>query len=76
MLPLPPAEGEGWGEGGDWMRFEGKVVLVTGAASGIGEATARRFAREGARVALNDAEAAGCERVAKELGAGALAVPG
>ncbi len=58
------------------MRFEGKVVLVTGAASGIGEATARRFAREGARVALNDADAAGCERVAKELGAGALAVPG
>jgi 3-oxoacyl-[acyl-carrier protein] reductase len=58
------------------MRFEGKVVLVTGAAGGIGEATARRFAREGARVALNDADAAGCERVAKDLGAGALAVPG
>jgi meso-butanediol dehydrogenase/(S,S)-butanediol dehydrogenase/diacetyl reductase len=27
-------------------RFEGKVVIVTGAASGIGEATARRFASE------------------------------
>jgi NAD(P)-dependent dehydrogenase (short-subunit alcohol dehydrogenase family) len=35
-------------------RFDGKVVIVTGAASGIGEATARRFSSEGARVALVD----------------------
>ena len=35
-------------------RFDGKVVIVTGAASGIGEATARRFAAEGAEVALVD----------------------
>jgi len=35
-------------------RFEGKVVLVTGAASGIGAATAGRFAREGAKLALGD----------------------
>ena len=34
-------------------RFEGKVVLITGATSGIGEATARAFAREGARVFFN-----------------------
>lgn len=33
-------------------RFDGKVVIVTGAASGIGEATAHRFAAEGAKVAL------------------------
>ncbi|MFO1114663.1 MAG: SDR family NAD(P)-dependent oxidoreductase [Beijerinckiaceae bacterium] len=35
-------------------RFEGKTVLVTAAASGIGLAAARRFAREGARLALCD----------------------
>ena len=34
------------------MRFEGKVVIVTGAGSGIGEATARRFSLEGAAVVL------------------------
>ena len=35
-------------------RFKGKTVIVTGAASGIGEATARRFSSEGANVALVD----------------------
>jgi meso-butanediol dehydrogenase/(S,S)-butanediol dehydrogenase/diacetyl reductase len=48
-------------------RFEGKVVLVTGAASGIGAASARRFAAEGARLALADRNEAGCAAVAKEL---------
>ena len=35
-------------------RFEGKVVLITGAAGGIGRATAVRFATEGARLGLVD----------------------
>jgi NAD(P)-dependent dehydrogenase (short-subunit alcohol dehydrogenase family) len=35
-------------------RFEGKVVLITGAAGGIGRATAVRFAMEGARLGLVD----------------------
>lgn len=47
-------------------RFEGKVVIVTGAASGIGEATVQRFAAEGATVALADRDAA-VERVARSL---------
>lgn len=48
-------------------RFEDKVVLVTGAASGIGAATARRFASEGARVMLGDLNASGAADLAKEL---------
>jgi NAD(P)-dependent dehydrogenase (short-subunit alcohol dehydrogenase family) len=48
------------------------VVLVSGAAGGIGGATARRFAASGWRVALTDRDAAGLARLADELG-GALA---
>jgi NAD(P)-dependent dehydrogenase (short-subunit alcohol dehydrogenase family) len=55
-------------------RFDARVALVTGAASGIGAATARRLAREGARVALVDRDGDGAAAIARELGAPALAL--
>jgi meso-butanediol dehydrogenase/(S,S)-butanediol dehydrogenase/diacetyl reductase len=48
-------------------RFEHKVVIVTGAGSGIGAATARRFSAEGAQVALVDRDRTSLETVAKVL---------
>ena len=48
-------------------RLEGKVAVVTGAAAGIGRATAVRFAAEGARLVVNDVNAAGLERVATQV---------
>ena len=49
-------------------RLDGKVALVTGAAQGIGEATARLLAAEGARVACADVNAEGAAAVASSLG--------
>ncbi|MDA8107374.1 MAG: SDR family oxidoreductase [Betaproteobacteria bacterium] len=49
------------------MRLRDKVTLITGAASGFGAGIARRFAEEGARVLANDIDAAGGERVAREI---------
>ncbi len=47
--------------------MQGRVVFITGAASGIGEASAHVFAREGARVALSDLDDAGAEAVAAAI---------
>jgi meso-butanediol dehydrogenase/(S,S)-butanediol dehydrogenase/diacetyl reductase len=53
---------------GSMHRFTGKVALVTGAASGIGRATALRFAAEGARLALCDLNDEALQAVAAETG--------
>jgi 3(or 17)beta-hydroxysteroid dehydrogenase len=49
-------------------RLSGKVAIITGAAKGLGEADARLFAAEGARVILTDVDEAGGKRVAGEIG--------
>jgi len=51
------------------MRLQNKIAIVTGAGSGFGEGIARRFAAEGARVVVNDIDAANGERVAREIAA-------
>jgi NAD(P)-dependent dehydrogenase (short-subunit alcohol dehydrogenase family) len=50
------------------MKIEGHAALVTGGASGLGEATARELARLGAKVAVLDVNLAQAEKVAAEIG--------
>ncbi|MEO8370011.1 MAG: SDR family NAD(P)-dependent oxidoreductase [Candidatus Solibacter sp.] len=54
-------------------KFDGKVVVVTGAGHGIGRAVARRFVADGARVAVNDLDVQRAAETAEAIGA-ALAV--
>ncbi len=49
-------------------RLDGRIVLITGAAGGIGAACARRLAAEGARLVLADLDGPAVERLAGELG--------
>jgi 3(or 17)beta-hydroxysteroid dehydrogenase len=54
-------------------RLDKKVALVTGAASGLGRATAQRLAEEGAQVVLSDIEMSALEKVSEAIGAHAVA---
>ncbi|MBR0669692.1 SDR family NAD(P)-dependent oxidoreductase [Neoroseomonas soli] len=59
-------------------RLEGKVALITGAGTGIGRATAELFAREGAKVAIAEIDAASGEETAHRIAAAggeAIAIP-
>lgn len=60
-------------------RVAGKVTVITGAARGMGRATAERFAREGAKLVLNDRDQAPLDELANHLkasGAEVIAVAG
>lgn len=62
--------------GSDLRDFSGRVAVVTGAARGLGRATAARLLERGARVAVNVRGRARAEQLALELGADVLAVDG
>ena len=51
------------------MRLRGRVAAITGGALGIGRATARLFAAEGAQVAIGDVKREAAEEVAREIAA-------
>ena len=54
-------------------RLQGKVAIVTGAAAGFGEAMARRFVQEGAKVVLADLDGEIANQIASDLGDSAIA---
>jgi len=56
------------------MRLNGKVAIVTGAASGFGAEIARVYAKEGAKVVIADLNETGAQKVAAEIGDAAIAL--
>ncbi|TWF92645.1 SDR family NAD(P)-dependent oxidoreductase [Saccharopolyspora dendranthemae] len=75
VMPEVDAAASGWQERIVPGRFDGTTVIVTGAASGIGRATASRIAREGGRVVAADVNAAALDELGAEL-PGAVTVAG
>jgi NAD(P)-dependent dehydrogenase (short-subunit alcohol dehydrogenase family) len=69
VVPAPGAATGGWRERIVPGRFAGRTVVVTGAASGIGRATAARVTREGGRVVAVDVSADRLDAFAADLGA-------
>ena len=55
------------------MRIEGNAALITGAASGMGEATARLLANQGAKISLLDVNEAKINELAAQINASAIA---
>jgi len=55
------------------MRFQGRTAIITGAARGIGEASARRIASEGGKVMIADVDIAEATKVAASIGSNAIA---
>ena len=60
---------EGASGGAGLGRLRGKAAVITGAAKGIGRATAELFAREGARLVVTDVDGEGLDKLAQALGA-------
>jgi dehydrogenase/reductase SDR family protein 7B len=72
---LSPGRGGKRSKGGTGMAFEGKMAWVTGASSGIGEAVAKALAARGAHVLLSGRRLDALQRVEREIGAQARALP-
>ena len=66
-MPAEAEEETGWRERVTPGRFAGRTVIVTGAASGIGRATASRIAREGGRIVAVDVSAGRLDELVAEL---------